>query len=48
MGKRALGHQLYALGILPSPLMDFESVATDLMTGVSSFPFQQTLVRPII
>jgi hypothetical protein len=34
MGKRALGHQLYALGILPSPLMDFESVATDLMTGV--------------
>lgn len=35
MGKRALGHQLFALGILPSPLMDFESVATDLMTGVS-------------
>lgn len=31
-GKRALGHQLYALGVVDSPNLDFDSDAVDMLT----------------
>ncbi|KAJ3573006.1 hypothetical protein NP233_g2706 [Leucocoprinus birnbaumii] len=31
-GKRALGHQLYALGVVDSPNLDFDSDAIDMLT----------------
>jgi hypothetical protein len=31
-GKRALGHQLYALGIVDCPNLDFDSDAVDMLT----------------
>ncbi|EKM74897.1 hypothetical protein AGABI1DRAFT_132740 [Agaricus bisporus var. burnettii JB137-S8] len=31
-GKRAFGHQLYALGIIDSPNLDFDSDAVDMLT----------------
>ncbi|KXN84893.1 Polyphosphoinositide phosphatase [Leucoagaricus sp. SymC.cos] len=31
-GKRALGHQLYALGVVESPNLDFDSDAIDMLT----------------
>jgi hypothetical protein len=44
-GKRALGHQLYALGVVDNPNLAFDSVAVNMLTemyhdhGDSMFSF---------
>ncbi|CDZ98337.1 Putative phosphoinositide phosphatase [Phaffia rhodozyma] len=34
MGKRVFGHQLYALGIIPSPILEYDCVATNLLNSM--------------
>jgi len=57
-GKRALGHQLYALGVVDSPNLAFDSDAVNMLTemyhdhgdseSVSSFVFLRILILPLL
>ena len=54
-GKRALGHQLYALGIVESPNLAFDSDAVNMLTEMyhdhgdsQSFPTHTLLVFPAL
>jgi hypothetical protein len=40
IGKKAFGHQLYALGILKSPDLAFDSDVVDMLTEVIPLPSQ--------
>lgn len=44
-GKRAFGHQLYALGIIDSPNLDFDSDAVDMLTEMYHDHGDSTFIR---